>query len=699
MKPEQDSHIFYQNDTIEAELHRRNHELSLLNRIIAASVNLNHVEPTQLLETACYELSQFFEAHRVWATQITHHKTTVSVIAIYHSDDAHTMPMHTVPLTESPIHQHLLRHKTPLVLGKHGKATPQLSSQDTLFYTPDTALLILPLTNNNEIIGCLGVEVDGNYQFTASDLSLGWNVVDQVSSAISHIDLTKQQQLLIKAVEQAAESVVITDTAGTIVYVNPAFEDITGYSREEAIGQNPRLLKSGKHPRTFYVDMWDALKAGRVWHGRMTNKTKDGHLFTEDATISPVRNANGDITNYVAVKHNITYELELEAQYHQVQKMEAIGRLAGGVAHDFNNILTVLMGHSDVLAAQLSPTHPAMSDVQEIKKNLRRAASLTRQLLLMTRKKVVKPVTLNLNEVIAAMERMLRRFIGEDIQLITHTDPKLGLVNADAGQLEQVLLNLAVNAREAMPQGGRLSIETSNVTLDESYQLQTINVPPGEYALITVSDNGPGMSAEVREHIFEPFYTTKKNGTGLGLSICFGIVRQNQGHIWVYSEEGQGTTFKIYLPRLKAASPTAILPPAPQNISQGTETILLVEDELAVRLFITRALKRLGYVVLEATHGHEALDIVRAPGTPHIDLLLTDVVTPEMSGPQLAERLLGMYPNLKIVFMSGYPDASIINHPLVDPNANFLQKPFSPTDLTQVIRTMLDANPGPSLLA
>lgn len=503
---------------------------------------------------------------------------------------------------------------------------------------------------------------------------------------------------LIAAVEQTADSIVITDTGGIIQYVNPAFERITGYAKDEAIGRTPSFLKSGKTEWEVYRDLWETIKRGEVWTGQLINRRKDRSLYEERVTISPLRDSSGEIINFVAVKQDITQHVQLEDQFRQAQKMEAVGKLAGGVAHDFNNLLTAINGYSDLTLRKLRAEDPLRSNIEEIKKSGQRAARLTSQLLAFSRKQVLQPTVLDLNTIISDLSKMLQRLIGEDVQLQASLDPALGRVKADRGQIEQVLLNLAVNARDAMPEGGKLLIETKCVDLDQEYAARHVAITPGPYVLLAVSDTGCGMDEETRGRIFEPFFTTKGvgRGTGLGLSTVYGIIKQSGGSIWVYSEVGIGTTFKIYLPRLDEA-PDEQAPGAKKaDLVQGTETVLLVEDEEMVRNLARQILEACGYRVLDAPHGGAALlRCERHEGQIH--LMLSDVVMPEMSGRDLARRLLPLRPEMQVLFMSGYTDHAVMNHGVLDANTHFIQKPFSPDALAHKVREVLDnpVNPGP----
>jgi two-component system cell cycle sensor histidine kinase/response regulator CckA len=380
-----------------------------------------------------------------------------------------------------------------------------------------------------------------------------------------------------------------------------------------------------------------------------------------------------------------------QEQLTQARKMEAVGRLAGGIAHDFNNLLTVMIGRSQLLLRRLGAQDPVRRDIELMEQTADRAADLTRQLLAFSRKQVLQPTVLDLNAVVANMAEMLRRLIGEDIALVTALDPALGHVKADLGQIEQIVMNLAANARDAMSKGGRLTLETANAELDVAYARHHVDVRPGPHVMLAVSDTGIGMTPETQAQIFEPFFTTKGPGvgTGLGLATVYGIVKQSGGHIWVYSEPGRGTTFKIYLPRVQeAVDPSAARPGLPES-ARGYETILLVEDELAVRELARDVLRAHGYTVLEARHGREALRISERHSGP-IHLMLTDVVMPEMSGQELANRLAALRPTMPVVYMSGYTDAAVVHHGVLDPGTIFLQKPFTPDALARKIRQVLN---------
>jgi CheY-like chemotaxis protein len=372
--------------------------------------------------------------------------------------------------------------------------------------------------------------------------------------------------------------------------------------------------------------------------------------------------------------------------------MESIGRLAGGIAHDFNNLLTAIMGYNELAQGEVAADSNLAKFLSNVGHAAERATNLTRQLLAFARRQIIEPKVVVLNDLIADVGSLLRRLIGEDIELITLPRSDLWMVKIDPGQFEQLLINLAVNARDAMPQGGKLLIETSNVTLDTEYTRTHVEVSPGDYAMLAVSDTGQGMDATIQQHIFEPFFTTKEpgRGTGLGLATVYGIVKQHGGHVWLYSEPGKGTTFKIYLPRAEEAAPETRRPREIEFIPCGTETILLVEDDVLVRDMAAQALDAQGYAVLSAASGAEALRTAQE-FAGEIHLLLTDVVMPQMSGRTLAERLQSTRPNLKVLYASGYTDNTIVHHGMLEPGIALLQKPFTPASLTRKVRETLDA--------
>ena len=631
-----------------------------------------------------------------------------------------------------------------------------------------------------------------------------------------------ERERLLSAIEQTRESIVITDSEGTIQYVNPAFEQITGYTRKEVIGRNPRFLKSGEHDEPFYKKMWDTLVHGDSWHGKLINKNYDGTLFTEEATISPVKDITGNIISYVAVKHDVTREMELqnslkeheellrslinatpdiicfkdgqgrwleandadlelfsltkvdyhgktdsqladftaplyrqafltceatdeqawqaggisrgeeviptidgktkyfdvikvplfqedgsrkglvvlgrditerkrlEEQYRQAQKVESIGRLAGGVAHDLNNLLSPIIGYGELLQHDTAPEDGRRDMVDAILSAGFRARDLVSQLLAFSRKQTLEFNPVDINKVATEFEKFLRQTIPEDIEmeLFLSSDPLM--VMADIGQIEQVLMNLAVNAADAMPEGGRLTIETAPIELDEKYAAEHVAVEPGSYVLLAVSDTGCGMDKKTKENIFEPFFSTKgEAGTGMGLATVYGIIKQHGGNIWVYSEPGAGTTFKIYLPVCEIMHTGKATTTKELTDLNGSETILLAEDNGQVRDLARTILERQGYTVLTAENGKEALAISESHHGP-LHLLLTDVVMPEMNGRDLFARASRHHPELKVVYMSGYTDNVIAHQGVLDENIAFIQKPFTLHALAAKVREVLE---------
>ncbi len=549
----------------------------------------------------------------------------------------------------------------------------------------------MPLIVQDDVIGTMLLFANNRDNFSAEEISLNWNVADQVSAALDRVRLTEAHQRLAMAVEQSASSIFITDENGIINYVNSTFEKLTGYRTSEAIGHTPALLKSGRQKESIYRQLWAAISAGETWQGNLVNKRKSGDLFTVDTTITPVHNEYKQITSFICVQRDVTRELELEEQYRQAQKMEAVGQLTAGIAHDFNNILTGINGFAELMEMQLPQDSPFQLYTNRIKNAGQRAASLIRQLLVFSRKETVHPEYLALNKIILDIEKLLTRIIGEHIQMVTKLAPNLGQVHMDPGQLEQIIVNLAVNGRDAMLHGGKLIIETANITLDESEAEQYLELPAGEYIQLAVSDTGTGMSKAVQSRIFEPFFTTKEHGkgTGLGLATVYGIIKQNKGYISVYSEEGHGTTFKVYLPRATQSVTAAVPSHRPDFMPRGIETILLVEDNDDVRDLTRRFLEQQGYTLLVAHSAEFAMEIAdEYDGVIH--LLFTDIILPGMNGKELSEQCVKRFPDIKIMYMSGYTSDVIASTGVGHKKISFIQKPFSAAKVLSKIRNLLD---------
>jgi two-component system, cell cycle sensor histidine kinase and response regulator CckA len=636
----------------------------------------------------------------------------------------------------------------------------------------------------------------------------------ELMESLARLDLTN------RALSAAANAILITKSDGIIEWVNPAFSEISGYSLEEAIGKKPgELLKSGRHDKPFYEQLWRTIRSGKIWHGELFNRKKDGTVYPEDMTITPVMNESSQITHFIAVKQDIsdrvaahealrleserfrqiaeairevfylihpqmtkmyyispayeeiwghscesvyanptswadaihpddrdrvfkeiapegtlipidvefriirsdgeirfirantspiynetgavyrfagtaediTQQRQTELQLRQSQKMEAIGQLSGGVAHDFNNLLTVILGHANLLAEHM-PDGEATDSISEICRAGERAANLTRQLLLFARKQVMQMKSLDINSVIADTIKMLTRILGEDIQLDFRPVHGEVTVQADAGMLDQILLNLAVNARDAMPKGGRLGIETARVKFDTETATQSAQIRAGTFAIISVSDSGSGIPTDVLPKIFEPFFTTKdaNKGTGLGLATVFGIVQQHSGWINVYSEEGLGTTFRIYLPLISGTLSATEETKIAREVIEGNETILFVEDDQAIRMMTSKYLGKLGYNVITAGNGPEAVKIFMTR-EKEISLVFSDLVMPGgINGANLCRILRQKKSNLKIIFASGYSDMMLAGEIKLTEGLNFLAKPFSLASVAKIIRSQLD---------
>jgi PAS domain S-box-containing protein len=492
------------------------------------------------------------------------------------------------------------------------------------------------------------------------------------------------------AVEQSPASVIITDTAGTIEYVNPKFTEVTGYGAEEAIGRNPRFLTSGEMSREEYEHLWQTIRNGREWRGEFHNRKKSGELYWELASISPIRDTEGRITHFLAVKEDITERRTLENQLRHSQKMDAIGQLAGGIAHDFNNILTAIIGYASSLLMKADADPRLTNVLDQIIAAAERGAGLTQGLLSFSRKQVTNPKAVNLNDIVRRMEKLLARLIGEDIELNTVLSPESPIIMADSMQIEQVLMNLTTNGRDAMPDGGRLTIRTGLINLDNKFALTHGYGSPGIYALIEVSDEGSGMDEETVKRIFEPFYSTKEvgKGTGLGLSIVYGIIKKHNGYINCYSEPGKGSVFTIYLPAIRETADLPYTPPQPR-LAGGTETILLAEDDAAVRKITRDLLEEHGYRVIEAVDGEDALARFRKHWE-EVHLLMLDVIMPKLNGKEVYDEISRMRPDIKVIFTSGYSAEIVQQKGMLDEGTICLPKPISQQVLLARIREVLN---------
>ena len=559
-----------------------------------------------------------------------------------------------------------------------------------------TSFLGVPLKRLDRTIGMIGLAnkesgYDPADQEAIEDLSTAF--IEALSRKRAEEALNREREKFQVLVEESPLGVSIIGKDGAYNYVNPRFVDLFGYTLDEIpTGQKWfRKAYPDKEYRNQVISEWinviKETKVGPCIPLTFTVTCKDGSKKV--IKFLPVKMKKGD---QFVIYEDRTAQRKLEAQLVQAQKMEAIGRLAGGVAHDFNNLLTAITGNARLLLMRLDEKYPLREVLEEIRDAGDRAASLTRQLLAFSRKQPLRLAVLNLNDVITDMNNMLERLIGEDVKIGTALESDLMSVKADPGQMEQVIMNLAVNARDAMPHGGKLTIGTVNVLLDKAYWREhDVEVKPGPYVMLNVIDTGIGMDEETESHIFEPFFTTKEKGvgTGLGLATVYGIVKQMGGYVWVYSEPGQGTVFKIYLPGVEMAPEPVKRETTPLQELHGSETVLLVEDNKSVLNLAREILKEYGYNTLQARNGKDALKVSEAHEGP-IHLMLTDVVMPGMNGRETAERIQSMRPEIKVIYMSGYPDDRISDRGVLASGTNFLDKPFSPESLVRKIRKVLD---------
>jgi two-component system cell cycle sensor histidine kinase/response regulator CckA len=496
--------------------------------------------------------------------------------------------------------------------------------------------------------------------------------------------------MLAHAIKSISECVSVTDMQDKIIFVNDAFLSTYGYQKEELIGQPIDLVRSHKNPPRVIKQILPETLNGS-WQGELINKRRNGEEFFIFLSTSVIRDEANEPVALIGVSRDISEHKKLEQQFRQAQKMEAIGRLAGGVAHDFNNLLTIIKGYSELLLSRLAEDNLLRNYALQIDKAGERAGALTRQLLAFSRKQILQPRVINLNLLIHDMKNMLQRLIGEDLELVTLLNKDLGNVQADPVQIQQLVMNMVINARDAINGNGKIIIETENKQLDAEYLQKRSMVKPGYYVMLAISDTGVGIAKEMQDYIFEPFFTTKEEGkgTGLGLATVYGIVKQSDGYIWVYSEPGTGTTFKVYLPRIDDPAEPVAFGENKDEVITGNETVMVVEDEDDVRSLICEALHKNGYRILEAPHGGIALSLSEEYKKP-IDLVVTDIVMPHMSGGEFVQNMSTMHPEAKVLYISGYTSSAIIQKGLLGTETPFLQKPFTPTQLLKKIRNLLD---------
>lgn len=570
------------------------------------------------------------------------------------------------------------------------------------------AMAGVPLKVADAVVGVLGLAfIDEGVVFNDQQMELLAQFGELASLALENARLNEESQRelaernrveehlrkLSVAVEQSPVSIVITDTSGAIEYVNPHFSALTGYSFEEVVGQNPSMLKTGETSTEEYKQLWDTILAGGEWRGEFHNRKKDGELYWEQALIAPIRDNSYAITHFIAIKEDITERKQLEGQLRHAQKMDAIGQLAGGIAHDFNNILTAIVGYASILQLKLPEGSPLKKNAEQIAATAERGATLTQGLLAFSRKQASNPVVVDLNEIISRVHQLLLRLISEDIRLDINLAPQSLTIMADSGQLEQVLMNLATNARDAMSHGGSIVISTETIVLDNYFVLARGFGRPGRYALLTFSDSGDGMEPDIVKHIFEPFYTTKElgKGTGLGLSIVYGIIKKHNGYILCRSTIGLGTIFQIYLPLLDLI-PAVMEESGQEKVvedAHGTDFILMAEDNETARVFGKEILEEFGYSVILAVDGEDALEKYKA-NSRKISLVILDVIMPKMSGREVYDAMHSLDPHVRVLFCSGYPKDVVVGQGGLDEDMNYLAKPFTPKEFLMKIREVLE---------
>ena len=593
--------------------------------------------------------------------------------------------------------EYVLRTGQPLLATPEVAAELERRGEVEVIGAPSIDWLGVPLkTTRGKTIGALVVQTYvEEVRYGEPELHILEFVSTQVAMAIERKQaeeaLRRSEEQFRTLVESARDVIFALSPDGLFTALNSAFETITGWTREEWLGKPFTGLLHADDVKAANELFSRVLRLEPRPSAQLRFRHRDGSYLVGDVHAN-LHRQDVRVLGLLGIVRDVTDRVRLEDELRQAQKMEAVGRLAGGVAHDFNNLLTAIGGYSDLLLSDLAPGDPRRSDVEEIKKAAERAAALTRQLLAFSRRQVLQPRVLDLNVVVVGAEKLLRRLIGEDVRLATRLEPSLGAVRADAGQLEQVVMNLAVNARDAMRGGGTLTLETRSVDITKARRTEEqAPMPPGPYIELRVSDTGVGIDAETKRHLFEPFFTTREKGkgTGLGLATVYGIVKQSGGFIWVDSEPGRGTTFTIHLPRVdERVDADEAGRPVRSEVS-GTETVLLVEDEVAVRTVVRESLRVHGFKVLEAQDGEVALRVA-ADATAPIDLLLTDVVMPGLSGRALADRLTAERPGLRVLYMSGYTDDALGPHGVLEPGLHYLQKPFAPDVLARKVREVLD---------
>jgi PAS domain S-box-containing protein len=664
--------------------------LKLLNNISAGATAGRSVD--DIIARALREIGSHFKEFRVAYARLDE-QDRMTIVRSHQPAGIPATAGVQVGLRVAPAYLNALRLGEPIVVPDVLKDARFAPVAEAFTTHAARAVLEFPLRESGAVSAVLCLTAPAPHAWTENEMATLREVADYLSLAVknAHAEqaLRDSEARFRSMVEGAPYGIYRSTPEGRLLDVNPAMVEMLGYaSAGELLGVNLAAdVYRDPQVRSRLVEQYGDQPAFQSVEVQW--KRKDGTPLTVVVSGRPVRDSNGQIVFFEGMAENVTERRVLEEQLRQSQKIEAVGRLAGGIAHDFNNLLMLIKGYCELLLDHIGRDPNLRRYGEEIQRAADRATSLTQQLLAFSRKQVLEPKVLDLNHVVADMEKMLQRLLGEDVELAIHLAQELGHTKADPNQLEQVIMNLAVNARDAMPRGGKLSLETDNVELDAIYARAHAGARPGSYVMLAVSDTGEGMTPEVKARIFEPFFTTKEKGkgTGLGLSTVYGIVKQSEGYIWVYSEPARGTTFKVYLPRVDAP---AELPERSRERARlrGTETVLLVEDEEGVRKVAREFLEEAGYTVLEARNGDDALQIA-AMHTGPLHLLVTDVVMPRMSGRELAERLTKMKPDLRVLYISGYTDDAIVHHGVLEAGVAFLQKPFNRDALFRKVRDVL----------
>lgn len=643
--------------------------------------------PHALLRTTCREMADILASPYAVAVLLKQRAGTAQLIGEFELDGQRRPLDANIEINGTPLLQYALARDEPWVIEDLGQDTHVSWLAHRLPKGDIYSVLILPLVNEGTILGGLALIATRERGFGEEDMALGWTVVSQLAAAIAHIQHTEERSRLGAAIEQMAEAVMIADLGGQIVYVNQATERMSGYAATELLGQDPSLLRSGEETQRACQELWATVRDGHVWRGQLTNRKREGTLYSVDVSAMPLRDQAGTVTHYVGVEREIIQAPAREREGRPSHEIEGTSQLTSSIVHDLNNLLTAINGNASLLLygvsdeAEIGEMARAIIDAGE------RAANLIRKLSVTTPRKVTEPDAISLNEIVEEIGDTLRHTLDDQISLQIRLAPDLQPSRADAALMQELIANLADNAYEAMPSGGQLTISTANVTLPEASTAFGLRAGPGEYIVISVEDTGIGMSEDVQRHLFEPFFTTKGRGegSGLGLVAVHRIVEQCSGTIEVESTEERGTLVRVYLPCAQDHRQTRELPALRPTGQRGKETILLVEDDASIFELTQRVLARSGYTLLTARDGLEAKHIAESHRGP-IDLLLTDLTMPRMDGKTLAQGLVRTRPQLKVLLMSGYAGAS--GQRIED--MAFVQKPFRPQELLQKVRSVLD---------